>query len=278
MVLNDPVAAEHMEWMRHRRLSEETVRVRLVVLRRIGEVCRRPLLACTAADLAAWECGLRVGDSSRATYVAQVHAFYAWAVAAGRVEHDPSAGLVPPRLPRRQPRPISEPDLMMALMTAPTRVAPWLELAAFAGFRAGEVARLRWEDVHDELPSPVLVVQGKGMRERIVPMAPRVWRSLRPRELPRYGWVFCRLDGEPGPISPGRVSQLAARHLHSVGVDATLHQLRHRFLTEIYRATKDIRLTQELAGHSSPTTTAGYAAWSPDAAAVAVAALGKRSA
>jgi len=87
-----------------------------------------------------------------------------------------------------------------------------------------------------------------------------------------------RLDSEPGPLAPGRISQLASAHLSSLGIHATLHQLRHRFLTEVYRETKDLRLTQELAGHSSPTTTAGYAAWSPEAAALAVAALDKRSA
>ena len=38
----------------------------------------------------------------------------------------------------------------------------------------------------------------------------------------------------------------------------------HFFGTHIYRATQDIRLTQDLLGHASPTTTAGYAAWSHD--------------
>lgn len=278
MHLSDPVLAEHIEWMRHRRLSEETVRLRTIVVNSIIGFCHIPPLTCVPECLEQWERSLHVADTSRATYIAQVHAFYAWATVTKKIDRNPSTGLVAPRLPRRQPRPISEPDLAMALMTAPDRIKPWLELAAYAGFRAGEVARLERADVHDELDNPVLLVRGKGHRERVVPMAARVWSALLVHGLPRHGWVFPRLDGEPGPITAYRVSQLAARHLHSIGVDATLHQLRHRFLTEIYRETKDLRLTQDLAGHSSPTTTAGYAAWSPEAAAAAVAALDRRSA
>lgn len=263
MAITDPVLSEHVEWMRHRRLSEETVRLRKVVLGLVGDVCRKPLLACTEADLQVWEHALAVGDSSRATYTAQVHAFYTWATATKRLTCNPSAELVPPRLPRRQPRPISEPDLALALTTAPSRVAPWLELAAFAGFRAAEVARLERADVHDELPDPVLLVQGKGRRERVVPMAPRVWDALLVHGLPRTGWVFPRLDGEPGPMTPGLVSKLASEHLRSLGIDGTLHALRHFYGTELYRASgNDIRLTQDLLGHASPVTTSVYAGWS----------------
>jgi len=188
--LPDPVLSEHVEWMRHHRLSEETVRLRTVVLGLLGHACCRPLLACTAEDILRWERSLDVGDSSRATYVAQVHAFYSWAIAGRKLECNPSADLVPPRLPRRQPRPISEADLAIALTTAPARVAPWLELAAYAGFRAGEVARLTRADIHDELAAPVLLVQGKGRRERVVPMSAGVWRALQVHGLPRTGWVF----------------------------------------------------------------------------------------
>ena len=45
-----------------------------------------------------------------------------------------------------------------------------------------------------------------------------------------------------------------------------MHQLRHWFGTHTYRASLDLRMTQELLGHSSPNTTTIYAAWSPGAA------------
>ena len=57
------------------------------------------------------------------------------------------------------------------------------------------------------------------------------------------------------------------------GIDATAHQLRHYFATEVYASSKDIRVTQELLGHSSPSTTANYVAFSHVDAAAAVASL-----
>jgi integrase/recombinase XerC len=63
------------------------------------------------------------------------------------------------------------------------------------------------------------------------------------------------------------------KYLRDIGVDATGHQLRHWFATSIYEATHDIRLTQELLGHQSPTTTAIYVAFSSVDAAAAVASL-----
>lgn len=56
--------------------------------------------------------------------------------------------------------------------------------------------------------------------------------------------------------------------MHDCGFPETLHQLRHRFGTGTYHATRDLRVVQELMGHSSPVTTAGYAAFdNPDAVA-----------
>ena len=79
--------------------------------------------------------------------------------------------------------------------------------------------------------------------------------------LPKTGWVFRRRDGAPGPNRPWTVSHLSNEYLHEQGISATLHQLRHRFGTVAYQARRDLRMVQELLGHSSPATTAGYAAY-----------------
>ena len=128
----------------------------------------------------------------------------------------------------------------------------------------------------DHIDSPALLVRGKGGKERLVPLAPRVRDALRRYGLPDTGPVFHRADGQPGPNRPNLITVLSAEHLHSLGIPASLHQLRHRFATRLYQQTLDLRMVQELLGHSSPTTTALYAAWSQDRAAAAVAALDVR--
>lgn len=69
------------------------------------------------------------------------------------------------------------------------------------------------------------------------------------------------------------MSHLCDEPLYGLGIDETLHSLRHYFGTSMYLVSRDRRLVQETMGHNSPLTTAGYAAWSPEAAAAAVEAI-----
>jgi len=234
------------------------------------------LLDAAPADLAAWRESLTVAPSTVVAYVSHAQGFYAWAQNTGLIAANPAAGLPVPRLGRRIPRPISEPDLLAALGRAPRRVRPWLVLAGWAGLRAKEIAYLRRENVLDTAWMPVLVVAAdatKGRDERVVPMSGFVVAELAAYGLPAAGWVFRRHDGQRGPNKPWLVSHLANRCLHEAGSPATLHSLRHRFLTQAYQVSHDLRLVQELAGHASITSTTGYVAWDQGAAVLAVEAI-----
>lgn len=267
-----PISA-HLSWLAQRGASAETIATRRRALSRISTQLPVPLIGAAPEDLAAWRAALTVAPGSVAQYVSHVSAFYEWAVAAGLRESNPAAGLPVPQLRRRLPRPISEEDLMTALASAPDRVRPWLVLAGWAGLRAKEIAYLRREDVRDRARPPVLLVSetaAKGRRERAVPLSSFVSSELHTAGMPGRGWVFRRMDGRPGPNNPWLISHLANETLHRAGIDASLHQLRHRFGTMIYRAGHDLRAVQELLGHVSPATTAGYAAYDRAEAAAAV--------
>ncbi len=212
-----------------------------------------------------------------------------WAVKFEMIADDPTGRLDAPVRRRRLPRPISEETLDRVLDGADGRIRPWLYLAAYAGLRACEVSQLCAEDVQRDSDPPVLIVQdGKGGKQRIVPLHECVADALTRAELPARGYLFLRQRGRGRPIttrtpgvgaecvSPKLVSELANRYLRSAGAGATFHQLRHRFGTAIYASSRDLRLTQELMGHSNPSTTAGYAAWSPSHGVAAVNALPSR--
>jgi integrase len=231
------------------------------------------LLHATAADLRAWRASLAVGDSAVITYANHVRELYAWLAAEGLRADNPADGLPLPRAPKGLPRPVSEDDLMRALDYATPRVRPWLVLAGWAGLRAKEIAYLRRESLFETAQPPVLLIAEdatKGRRERIVPASRFVLAELQLAGLPAKGFMFPRHDGRPGPNRPWIVSGLANDCLHDSGCTASLHQLRHRFLTMCYRETKDLRLVQDLAGHSSPNSTAGYAAFDRSEAVMAV--------
>ncbi len=135
-------------------------------------------------------------------------------------------------------------------------------LAGWCGLRAKEIAYLRRENILDTWRPPVLLIAAdatKGRRERIVPICKFALAEIRTAgTLAGAGYVFRRADGQAGPNHPAVISHVSNEYLADCGIPATLHQLRHRFGTEAYRLTKDLRRVQEWMGHADPATTALY--------------------
>ena len=270
--------SRHLEYLRLLGRSEITIYTRSRTLARVGAALRPArLVTATVPQLYDWRARLEVCDSSVLRYVTDVAEFYGWLVETGQRADNPAAVLPVPRDARRLPRPISTDELAYAVAAAPARIRPWLVLAAWCGLRAKEIALLRRENVLDTADPPVLIVALEttkgGRREHVVPLHPFPLAELRAMPMPRSGWMFPRRDGRAGPVQPNRVSHLTGDCLHGLGVGASLHQLRHWFGTETYRGCKDLRVVQELMGHASPHTTAGYAAISRAGTEAAVNAL-----
>jgi integrase len=214
----------------------------------------------TTAELEAWLACPSWAPETRKAARASARCLYGWALAAGEVEVDPSAGLAPVRVPEAQPRPAPERVLAQALEAAvddSDRLA--LLLAATMGLRRGEIAAAHTEDLLDGW----LLVRGKGGKDRMVPLSPRVQPYL-----PASGpLVPSRLDG--GHLTPAHVGRRLSRLL---GPGWTAHTLRHRFAGVAHASTHDLRAVQGLLGHSSLATTQRYVPVRPDVMVAAVAA------
>jgi integrase/recombinase XerC len=215
-------------------------------------------------------------DATVYVYAGHLRAFYNWAMDNGRAKRNPVNGAPVPKRPRYLPRPIAEDPLIRALETADARTRLVLALAAMAGLRAVEIARLRREDLLEHLTPMEMLVQGKGDKPRTVPISPALWGELQRYGLPRRGPVIRRADGHHGHLSPSAISMMANDHLHAHGLPDTLHALRHYAGTTLYRDTRDIRLVQDVLGHASPATTAIYTLWAQEDAAAALDRLGAR--
>ncbi len=271
----------HLEWCDQRDLSTIYITNRRRTIARIDHELGKPLEEATAEDLAVWYRWLATREKpmqpqSRGIVLAHVKNYFAWLVREDIRADDPTRRLDRPRTHRGIPHPITDERLARALLDAPGRARPWLYLAAYAGLRAMEVASLRAEDVRRDIDK-IVVRAGKGDKQRIVPLHPLIASVLDPDAYPAVGPLFPQADGT-GPVKPHIVSRVCNRHLRSLGFADTLHSLRHYFASSVYRESRDLRLTQELMGHSSPATTAGYAAWSNERAAEVVFALGPHAA
>ena len=216
-----------------------------------------PLLEATHRDLAGY-IARDVQPESRACDASHIRQFYEWCIDEELITVSPARRIRRPKTPRRSPRPISEDDLFMALEMAPTHIRTWLLLAAFAGLRCCEIAPLRGEDIAWTSTPPRLHVTGKGGHRDQAAMPPYLSRELKRCGVPLSGWLCPRLDGRPGHLQPYSVSRHGADFFRSIEVPCTMHQLRHRYATQLLRVSGSIRLTQVGMRHATITSTQLY--------------------
>lgn len=256
-----------------RNLARSTIDARARELRLFHDwLAPKAVVDASEIDIETWLDTRRLTPRARYTSISHLHVFYRWAKRAEIADDDPTERIDRPRLPQLVPRPISETVLEDAIDQATPQVRAMLCLAAFAGLRAKEIAGMRREDILDHLDPPILIVTApKGNRQRTVPISPRLWAALEPM-LPRSGYLFCAANGAAWPA--WKVSMEVGNHLHAIGSSATCHSARHYFGTHVYANSLDLRLTQELLGHSSPTTTACYVQFNRSKAADVVSTLG----
>jgi integrase len=253
---NDVIAPFAL-WLTAGGASEGTVALRSAHLRRFGK--RADLETATAGDIVAWLGDPGLKPSTRHSYRASVRMFYRWMRLTGRREDDPTEGTRSIPVPRAQPRPAADDAVRDALAKATQEDRLALMLAALAGLRRAEIAGLHADDIDDT----GIRVTGKGGVVRTVPIHPLLMRELKPWAA-RGGYLFRGRDGR-GPVSADAMGRRISRLL-----DTGAHSLRHKFASDAYRGTRDIRAVQELLGHASVATTQVYVAVDGDALSAAV--------
>lgn len=191
-----------------------------------------------------WRDGLKL--STRETYYGALNGFFTWAYRRGVLDINPCEEISRPKPGYRLPKPVPNELLRRILTEAAEPYRLWMTLAAYAGARCLEIARLRRDDITAER----LTLHGKGDKERVVGTHPVVWEAV--EHLP------------PGPVTEHderyvsiRAAVYFRRSMNMPGV--SLHKGRHWFGTEATRHYKNLRVVQQAMGHADPRTTAGYA-------------------
>lgn len=129
-----------------------------------------------------------------------------------------------------------------------------IALCGMVGCRVGEALSVRPKDF--DLHNMTLTIRGKGDKERVVPLSRNAWSHLCNRLTQRF-------DRPSDPIITlqDRTARSCVTRLgRQAGLQRRVssHDLRATFATAVYDHTQDLRVTQELLGHSNSATTEIY--------------------
>jgi len=270
-----------------KRLSPETVAayqsdLRLFFRQAAGEASPPPapavasagLEAMTLARLRAFLRGvaeLGFAPSSISRYLSALKSYSAWLAEEGHLALDPARVLKGPKQQRYKPSSLTHDEMDSLYDTLEAKAAEGspaalrdlclIELLYGLGLRISEGIGLKLD--HVNLSEAAVLVQGKGSKQRLVPLGGKVSGSLRRyleiwngtgrtdtvllnrfgRSLSRMGaWKIvqrlCRDAGITTPVSP--------------------HTFRHTFATHLIMAGADLRSVQEMLGHTDISTTQIY--------------------
>jgi site-specific recombinase XerD len=202
-------------------------------------------------------------------YLGRVRSFFAFLESKGVILASPAMELALPR-PQRLPRALSEEEARR-LMAAPShwsargrRDRAILEILYGTGIRLSECVRLDLQDV-DLAEGRLLVRNGKGKKDRVVPLVGQALRALglylrESRQAfvedPREPAVFLSTLGRR--LSALMLERQVKKHGRAVGIHVTPHLLRHSCATHLLKHGADVRHIQQLLGHRSLETTALY--------------------
>ncbi|MES7807697.1 site-specific tyrosine recombinase XerD [Cutibacterium acnes] len=209
--------------------------------------------------------------------VVAVRNLHRFAVGSGQLQADVTAGMSPGTRSRRLPKALSM-DQVESLLAAPDtstveglRDAALLELLYGTGARVSEVCALDVDDIRPVLDDPDLGLRliGKGDKERIVPLGSYAAKAVDAWLIRgRSAWAEIG-NGEHALLLNTRGRRLSRQSAWAVirrageaaGLDVehlSPHSLRHSYATHLLDGGADVRVVQELLGHSSVTTTQIY--------------------
>ena len=220
------------------------------------------------------EAGTAQGSVARR--VSTARSFYRWLRLHDIITTDPLANVATPKKPRRLPRALTAEDIT-AIVTAPGDDTPGgqrdralLEVLYGCGLRVSEAAGIDLGSV--DLDHLTIWVIGKGNKERLVVMGEPARRAverylrngrpglLRGRSANAAATNALFVNRFGTRLSQRRIQLLVKTYALKAGIDERVHPhlLRHTFATHLLDGGAELRVVQELMGHTSPNTTQIY--------------------
>ncbi len=239
---------------------------------------KAPLETAERRDLETYLASLArrgLAPSSISRRVSSLRQFYHFLFTENIRKDDPASTLETPKQKRRLPKSLSQEDIEKLLTQAHSeddlRLTAMLELLYASGLRVSELVTLPASTLRKTAnnATPFLIIRGKGNKERMVPLhdsaieAVNQYAATQQNESP---FLFPS-GAKEGHLTRQRFAQLLKALAVRAGLDPELispHTLRHSFASHLLSGGADLRVIQELLGHSDISTTQIYTHVEPD--------------
>ena len=212
-------------------------------------------------------------ESSNSRVIVTIRNLFKFISTGSRVPN-PLQDYSPPRIPKRLPKALKIDEILLLLEaskfgeeTFATRNNALLEILYATGGRISEIVDLDISNISEISETFTVKLTGKGGRERVVPIGNYARKSLekylttsRPALLKnkKSGRVFLNTRGNPLSRQSAWEIIINCAERAKIESNVTPHAIRHSFATHLLDGGADIRVVQELLGHSSVTTTQIY--------------------
>ena len=219
-------------------------------------------------------CADAMSASTQARRLSALKQYYKFLQAESIRRDNPSTILQSPKKRQHLPQILSEAEVTLLLETAAVdesakglRLTALLEVLYATGLRVSELISLPLSSVMDD--REVLIVLGKGNKERMVPIgqpakqAVKAYKRVRSSFLRGFNksyWLFPS-NSKTGHLTRQRLGQQLKELALKAGIEPTKvspHVLRHAFASHLLANGADLRAVQQMLGHSDLTTTQIY--------------------
>jgi integrase/recombinase XerC len=200
--------------------------------------------------------------------LASIRSFFKFMYREGYKKTNPAKLVSNPKLPKLLPRFLSVEDAFTLVERPdgsgfiPARDRAILELLYSSGLRVSEISGLDMDDINTK--EGFLKVKGKGRKERMVPVGSKAIDAIKSYMVERITLkskdksLFLNRRGKG--LSDRGVRRIVVKYARMAGISGKIgpHVLRHTFATHLLQGGADLRVIQELLGHSSLSTTQKY--------------------
>ncbi len=197
--------------------------------------------------------------------VASLRGFFKWASSSGIINKNPASTLEQPKTPQRLPKVISIKEIEEMLHNNLTPLEHVImELLYSCGLRVSELVNLKITDI--DLSSKYVRCFGKGSKERLIPMGEKAKNVIK-EYLPQRDLLVKKYNLNTRRLLILETGRFITRQdiytfIHNQGKlihkNISPHTLRHSFATHLLENGADLRVVQELLGHSDVSTTQLY--------------------